>query len=85
MMTEMINEPVAKFSNWRVIAKDVYGNEHLIFTGQSYSHVTESFGESFKELLEPDEKAKIKEVVVQRWNGLPNRGTWVNKKSLAIP
>lgn len=75
----------SKFSNWRVIAISQNGKEHLIFTGQSYTHVTEAFPEAYEDILDADEKATIKAVTVQRWNGSADRGSWVNKKSLAIP
>lgn len=86
-MTETEKFPLTetRYSNWRVVAIDVDDKEHLIFVGQSYTHVTEAYPDAFENLLESEEKAKVKGVVVQRWNGSADRGSWVNKKSLAIP
>ena len=74
-----------RFSNWRVIATDKEGNEHLIFTGKSYTHVTEAFPDAFDGLLDVEEKSKITSVTVQKWNGTASMGDWKNKKSLQIP
>lgn len=72
------------FSNWRVIAIDGAGKEYMIFTGRSITQVSENYADSFAGLT-PDEQESIREIVVQRWDGIAAAGKWVNRKSLAIP
>ncbi len=95
MLTEVVEEtemefekmPLTekKFSDWRVVATDADGKEHVIFIGQSFTAVTQAFPNAFKDLLEEEDKAKIKEVMVQKWYGTASKGTWADRKLLPIP
>ena len=70
---------------FRAIAVNQQGGEHLLALGKSYSDVKKHYPVAFHELLTRDEQDSIRKIELQRWMGTADRGQWVDKGGLAIP
>jgi hypothetical protein len=57
----------------------------LIYLGRSTSQVRAGYAAAYDELLDDEEKALVRRISLQCWNGAPDRGHWVPKTTLAIP
>lgn len=76
---------ITTFSNWRVIAENSAGEQHLILMGHSYTKITDDYPQVYSELLDEDEKSNIRSISLERWFGTSTKGKWVRKQLLSIP
>lgn len=81
----MIYQSESKFQNWRALAVFDDGREFLLCIGRSTSHVRASYGSPFTELLDAEERAGIRRIVLQCWEGAADQGRWLTKDDLTIP
>jgi hypothetical protein len=75
----------AKLQGWRALAIGADQTEHLIFVGRSSTQVRAGYVSAFLELLDEEERAQIRQIALQRWNGAPDEGRWVQQTTLTIP
>jgi hypothetical protein len=81
----MIYRTEAKLQCWRALAIAEDRTEHLIYLGRSSTQVRAGYAAAFWEVLDAEERARIKQIALQRWNGAPDEGRWVQQTTLAIP
>ena len=81
----MIYRTEAKFQGWRALASAEDRTEHLIYLGRSSTQVRAGYAAAYWEVLDDEERARIKQISLQRWNGAPDEGRWVQQSTLAIP
>ncbi len=75
----------AKFQGWRAIAVSDTRTEHLVYLGRSSTQVRAGYISAYWEVLDDDERAQIKQIVLQRWQGAPDEGKWIQQTTLSIP
>lgn len=81
----MFYQTESKPQGWRALAIFEDRSERLIYLGRSTSQVRAGYVAAFDELLDAEEKALVRRISLQCWNGAPDRGHWVAKSTLAIP
>jgi hypothetical protein len=81
----MIYRTEAKLQGWRAVAIAEDGREHLIFLGRSSTQVRAGYVTAFFEVLDAEERARIRQVSLQRWHGAPDEGRWMAQSTLTIP
>jgi hypothetical protein len=75
----------AKFQGWRALAIGEDRTEHLIYLGRSSTQVRAGYASAYWEVLDDDERAQIRQVALQRWQGAPDEGKWILQTTLAVP
>lgn len=73
-----------KFQRHRAICVFRNNSEGLIMFGSNDSLVTSNYAQVFTELYE-DQTEEIKEIHLQRWQGIDDCGNWVFVKKLKVP
>jgi hypothetical protein len=81
----MIYRTEAKLQGWRALAIFEDGNECLICLGRSTTQVRASYGIAFMEILDEEERAQVRSIALQCWQGAPDEGKWLTKNTLTIP
>jgi hypothetical protein len=81
----MIYRTESKFQGWRALAVAEDRTEHLIYLGRSSTQVRAGYAAAYWEVLDEEERAKIRQISLQRWNGAPDEGRWVQQTTLSIP
>jgi hypothetical protein len=82
-MTSYLTE--AKPQCWRAVAIYEDGREALIYLGLSSQKIREGYIDAYFEVLDAEERAMVKTVSLQRWNGAPDAGKWSQTTTLNIP
>jgi hypothetical protein len=75
----------SKPQGWRALAVTEDGTEHLIYLGRSSYQVRSGYTSAYMELLSDEERERVKSIALQRWNGAPDAGRWVQQTTLTIP
>src|SRR4051812_10698322 len=75
----------AKLQGWRALAVFEDGSEFLICLGRSTTQVRNAYSGAFMELLDEEERAQVRSVSLQCWQGAPDEGKWVAKGTLTVP
>jgi hypothetical protein len=75
----------AKLQGWRALAVFEDGNECLICLGRSTTQVRTSYATAFLEILDEEERAQVRSIALQCWQGAPDEGKWLTKNTLNIP
>jgi hypothetical protein len=75
----------AKPQCWRAVAIFEDGREALIYLGLSSQKIREGYGQAYFEVLDDEERAMIKTISLQRWNGAPDAGKWSQTTTLTMP
>lgn len=75
----------SKPQGWRALAIFEDGRESLLFLGRSSSQVRSGYITAFSEVLDAEERAQVRSISLQRWNGAPDAGRWVQLTTLNIP
>lgn len=75
----------AKPQCWRAVAHFEDGREALLFLGMSSQKIREGYASAYFDVLEDDERAMIKSISLERWNGAPDAGKWSQTTTLNIP
>jgi hypothetical protein len=81
----MIYRTEAKLQGWRALAIFEDGRECLICLGRSTTQVRALYGTAFLEILDEEERAQVRSVALQCWQGAPDEGKWLTKNTLNIP
>ena len=75
----------SKLQGWRALAVTEDRTEHLIFLGRSSQQVRNGYAAAFLDLLDDEERAQIKHIALQRWEGAADEGRWLQQSTLPIP
>jgi hypothetical protein len=75
----------AKLQGWRALAVFEDGNECLICLGRSTTQVRAAYAAAFMEILDEEERAQVRSIALQCWQGAPDEGKWLTKNTLTIP
>jgi hypothetical protein len=75
----------SKFQGWRALAIEEDRTEHLIFLGRSSTQVRAGYVSAYWEVLDADERAQVRQIALQRWQGAPDEGKWVLQTTLSLP
>ena len=75
----------AKPQCWRAVAVFEDGREALLYLGMSSQKIREGYAAAYFDILEEDERAMIKTISLQRWNGAADAGKWTQTTTLNIP
>lgn len=80
----MIYQTESKFQCWRAVAVSNDG-EALLHLGRSSDQVQRGYPAAFAGLLDSDERASVRQIVLQCWAGVADQGRWATKAVLPIP
>jgi hypothetical protein len=75
----------AKFQGWRALAIAEDRTEHLIYLGRSSTQVRAGYAAAYWEVLDDEERAQVRQIALQRWQGAPDEGKWIQQNTLAVP
>ena len=75
----------AKLQGWRALAIFEDHTERLIYLGRSTSQVRAGYAVAFEEVLDEEERARVRGIALQCWHGAPDEGRWIEKATLAVP
>jgi len=75
----------AKLQGWRALAVFEDGGECLICLGRSTTQVRATYAAAFMDILDEEERAQVRSVSLQCWQGAPAEGKWLAKITLTIP
>jgi hypothetical protein len=75
----------SKPQGWRAIAVFDDRGDRLIYLGRSSTQVRAGFTEAFNEVLDEEERSHVVSVSLQRWQGTPDSGRWLQQSTLAVP
>jgi hypothetical protein len=81
----MIYRTESKLQCWRALAVAEDRTEHLIYLGRSSTQVRSGYAAAFWDILDEEERARIRQISLQRWNGAPDEGRWIQQTTLNIP
>lgn len=82
-MSQLV-EPKAQ--RWRAVIIFRDGTEALLYIGSNHAEVKSNYTEPWFELYDHEQHSRAKEIRLQKWNGLPDRGSWVDQKeNLPVP
>lgn len=74
-----------RIQNWRAIAVANNNIQHLIYIAGSYEQIKKQYANAFYEILTNEEQLSINNIKLERWQGLPDKGRWVQQDSLIVP
>jgi hypothetical protein len=81
----MLYHTEAKPQGWRAIAIFDDRGDRLIFLGRSSTQVRAGFSDAFFEVLDEEERSHVQSVSLQRWQGAPDSGRWLQQTTLPVP
>lgn len=70
---------------WRAVALFDDRPDQLIYLGRSSAMVRAGFAGAYFEILDEEERDHVRSIALQRWNGAPDSGHWVQQTSLNVP
>lgn len=82
-MNNLLLEPKAQ--RWRAVAELSDGSIGLIYLGMSVTQIRENYKEAFEDVLAGEVKKATRKIRLEQYEGLPDRGKWNQKGTLAIP
>jgi hypothetical protein len=81
----MLVQVEEKAQGWRALAVYTNGDEALLFVGRSSTQVRAGYEDSFKHLLDDEERDMVTKIRLQQWQGAPDAGKWHDKAELRNP
>ena len=75
----------AKPQGWRAVAVFDDRGDRLIYLGRSSTQVRAGFVAAFFEVLDDEEREQVRSVALERWQGAPDAGRWIQQTTLAVP
>lgn len=70
---------------WRAIAVFKDGREGLVYLGRSSMSVKENYVDSWKYLYDNDDKEELVCIIIQKWFGAADCGSWKQQGKLHNP
>jgi hypothetical protein len=81
----MFYQTEAKPQGWRAVAVFEDRPDQLLYLGRSSTQVRTGFTTAFFELLDDEEREKVRGVRLERWHGAPDAGRWMHQTMLNLP
>ncbi len=81
----MLYQSESKAQTWRAVAQFPDRPELLVYLGRSSTQVRSAYAAAFVEVLDEEEQAACSGVILERWNGTPDSGRWMNQAPLNLP
>ena len=81
----MFYQTEAKPQGWRAVAMFDDRADLLIYLGRSSTQVRANFALAFFEVLDDEERDRVRSISLQRWHGAADAGRWMHQTNLAIP
>jgi hypothetical protein len=81
----MFYQTEAKPQGWRAVAVFDDRPEFLIYLGRSSTQVRAGYAAAFMELLDEEERERVRSVALQRWHGAADAGRWLHQTNLTLP
>jgi hypothetical protein len=81
----MFYQTEAKPQGWRAVAVFDDRADLLIYLGRSSTHVRQNFAQAFFEVLDDEERDRVRSISLQRWHGAADSGRWMHQTNLTIP
>lgn len=78
-----LTEPKAQ--RWRALAVLDDGTEALLCLGQTVAQVRETYQLAWRSVFPPEVRTNVLEVVLQKWVGTPDFGSWQIQTPLPLP
>lgn len=82
----MFYQTESKAQGWRAMA--VFDDERadaLLLIGRSSTQVRGGYIESFMDLLDDEEREHVTSISLERWQGAPDAGRWMEQTTLKVP
>jgi hypothetical protein len=82
----MFYQTEAKPQGWRAVA--VFDDERaecLLYLGRSSTQVRAGYVQAFTEVLDDEEREHVQSINLERWNGAPDAGRWMQQNTLKVP
>jgi hypothetical protein len=81
----VIYQTEAKPQGWRAMAVFEDRSELLVYLGRSSTQVRAGFASAYFELLDDEERERVKAISLQRWQGAADAGRWLHQTNLSVP
>src|SRR5262249_24680079 len=81
----MLSPTESKPQGWRALAVFDDRPERLLYLGRSASDVRAGYATAFYEVLDEEERAHVRSIALQHWNGEADAGHWVHQATLSVP
>jgi hypothetical protein len=81
----MFYQTETKFQGWRAVALFEDGTEFLLYVGRSTTQVRGHYAAAYAELLDAEERGRVRRISMQCWQGAADQGHWISKADLPIP
>ena len=70
---------------WRCVAVFEDRPDQLIYLNRSNTQVRAGYRSAYMELLDDEERAHVRALSLQRWQGAPDSGRWIHQANLIVP
>jgi hypothetical protein len=81
----MFYQTETKLQGWRALVVFEDRGECLLYVGRSTTQVRAGYVTAFAEVLDEEERSRVRGIFLQCWQGAADKGRWVQKAILAIP
>lgn len=81
----MFHPTEAKPQSWRAVAVFDDGSRGLLYLGRSSVQVRGGYAEAYAELLDHEERSRVRDIALECWQGAADAGQWIAKASLRVP
>ena len=81
----MFYQTEAKPQGWRALAIFDDRPDQLLYLHRSSTQIRGGYRTAFFEVLDDEERAHVKSVALQRWQGAPDSGRWITQTHLTVP
>lgn len=75
----------AKPQCWRAVVIFDDRPEMLLYLNRSSPQVRAGYRAAYLDLLDEEERAHVASIQMQRWQGAPDSGRWVQQSDLPVP
>jgi hypothetical protein len=81
----MIYQTEAKLQGWRALVVFEDRSECLLYVGRSTTQVRAGYAAAYAEVLDDEERGRVRSISLQCWQGASDKGHWVTKGTLSVP
>jgi hypothetical protein len=81
----MIYQTETKLQGWRALVIFEDRSECLLYVGRSTTQVRQNYALAYAEVLDDEERSRVRSITMQCWQGASDKGHWVTKGTLSVP
>ncbi len=70
---------------WRAVAVFEDRPEQLLYLNRSSPQVRAGVRQAFFEVLDEEERGRVTSIALQRWQGAPDSGRWMQQSTIPVP